>query len=167
MRHAFTIVELTVTICILGVISAIAMPSVGKLLDGVHVRGAVLEIESMFGGAPTHCDRPVRADNDRYRHGQSDDLRQRWGRDASEAGDSQGSRSSVVGDSGADVLLGDWHGIRCREPQRLRATELVRRYRFCVATGSPAALIDGARIMSTGSDSDATGTGVSDVVPKS
>jgi prepilin-type N-terminal cleavage/methylation domain-containing protein len=51
MRHAFTIVELTVTICILGVISAIAMPSVGKLLDSIHVRGAVLEIESMFSGA--------------------------------------------------------------------------------------------------------------------
>ena len=51
MRHAFTIVELTVTICILGVISAIAMPSVGKLLDSVHVRGAVLEIESLFSSA--------------------------------------------------------------------------------------------------------------------
>jgi type IV fimbrial biogenesis protein FimT len=51
MRHAFTIVEITVTICILGVISAIAMPSVGKLLDRVHVRGAVLEIESLFSGA--------------------------------------------------------------------------------------------------------------------
>ena len=49
--HAFTIVELTVTICIVGVISAIAMPSVGKLLDRVHVRGAVLEIESLFSGA--------------------------------------------------------------------------------------------------------------------
>ena len=51
MRHAFTIVELTVTICILGVISAIAMPSVGKLLDSIHVRGAVLEIELLFSGA--------------------------------------------------------------------------------------------------------------------
>jgi prepilin-type N-terminal cleavage/methylation domain-containing protein len=51
MRHAFTIVELTVTICILGVISAIAMPSVGNLVDRVHVRGAVLEIESLFSGA--------------------------------------------------------------------------------------------------------------------
>src|SRR6266446_4506829 len=51
MRHAFTIVELTVTICILGVISAIAMPSVGKLLDSIHIRGAVLEIESLFSGA--------------------------------------------------------------------------------------------------------------------
>jgi type IV fimbrial biogenesis protein FimT len=51
MRHAFTILELTVTICILGVVSAIAMPSVGKLLDRIHVRGAVLEIESLFSGA--------------------------------------------------------------------------------------------------------------------
>jgi prepilin-type N-terminal cleavage/methylation domain-containing protein len=51
MRHAFTIVELTVTICILGVISAIAMPSVGKLLDSIHVRDAVLEIESLFSSA--------------------------------------------------------------------------------------------------------------------
>ena len=51
MRHAFTIVEIIVTICILGVLSAIAMPSVGKLLDRVHVRGAVLEIESLFSGA--------------------------------------------------------------------------------------------------------------------
>ena len=51
MRQAFTIVELTVTICILGVISAIAMPSVGKLLDSIHVRGAVLEIESLFSSA--------------------------------------------------------------------------------------------------------------------
>jgi prepilin-type N-terminal cleavage/methylation domain-containing protein len=51
MRHAFTILEIIVTICILGVLSAIAMPSAGKLLDRVHVRGAVLEIESLFSGA--------------------------------------------------------------------------------------------------------------------
>ena len=51
MRHAFTIVELTVTICILGVLSAIAMPWAGKLLDRVRVRGAVVEIESLFSGA--------------------------------------------------------------------------------------------------------------------
>jgi prepilin-type N-terminal cleavage/methylation domain-containing protein len=51
MRHAFTIVELTVTICILGVLSAIAMPWTGELLDRVRVRGAVVEIESTFSGA--------------------------------------------------------------------------------------------------------------------
>jgi prepilin-type N-terminal cleavage/methylation domain-containing protein len=51
MRHAFTIVELTVTICILGVLSAIAMPWAGELLDRARVRGAVVEIESTFSGA--------------------------------------------------------------------------------------------------------------------
>jgi prepilin-type N-terminal cleavage/methylation domain-containing protein len=51
MRHAFTIVELTVTICILGVLSAIAVPWAGELLDRARVRGAVVEIESTFSGA--------------------------------------------------------------------------------------------------------------------
>jgi len=51
MRHAFTIVELIVTVCILGVLSAIAMPWAGELLDKVRVRGAVVEIESTFSGA--------------------------------------------------------------------------------------------------------------------
>lgn len=51
MRHAFTIVEITVTICILGVLSAIAVPWAGELLDRARVRGAVVEIESTFSGA--------------------------------------------------------------------------------------------------------------------
>jgi prepilin-type N-terminal cleavage/methylation domain-containing protein len=51
MRHAFTIVELIVTICILGVLSAIAVPWAGELLDRARVRGAVVEIESTFSGA--------------------------------------------------------------------------------------------------------------------
>jgi prepilin-type N-terminal cleavage/methylation domain-containing protein len=51
MRHAFTIVELLVTICILAVLSAIAVPWAGNLLDSVRVRGAVVEVESLFSGA--------------------------------------------------------------------------------------------------------------------
>jgi prepilin-type N-terminal cleavage/methylation domain-containing protein len=51
MRNAFTIVELIVTLCILGILSAIAMPWAGELLDKVRVRGAVIEIESTFSGA--------------------------------------------------------------------------------------------------------------------
>lgn len=51
MRHAFTIFELTVTLCIMLVLSAIAMPWAGKLLDRVRVRGAVTEIEALFSGA--------------------------------------------------------------------------------------------------------------------
>lgn len=51
VRHAFTIFELTITLCILSVLSAIAMPWAGKLLDRVRVRGAVIEIESLFHSA--------------------------------------------------------------------------------------------------------------------
>jgi type II secretory pathway pseudopilin PulG len=51
MRHAFTTIELTITLCILSVLSAIAMPWAGKLLDRVRVRGAIVEIEYAFGTA--------------------------------------------------------------------------------------------------------------------
>jgi type II secretory pathway pseudopilin PulG len=51
VRRAFTIIDVTVTLCILSVLSAIAMPWAGKLLDRVHVRGAVVEIESVFSSA--------------------------------------------------------------------------------------------------------------------
>lgn len=51
MRKAFTIVELIVAVCIMSILSAIAMPWAGELLDRVRVRGAVLEIESTFSGA--------------------------------------------------------------------------------------------------------------------
>jgi prepilin-type N-terminal cleavage/methylation domain-containing protein len=51
VRHAFTIVELIITIGILVVLSAIAVPWAGDLLDRARVRGAVVEIESLFSGA--------------------------------------------------------------------------------------------------------------------
>jgi len=51
VRHAFTLIEITVTLCISSVLSAIAVPWAGKLLDRVRVRGAVLEIESIFSSA--------------------------------------------------------------------------------------------------------------------
>jgi prepilin-type N-terminal cleavage/methylation domain-containing protein len=51
MRHAFTLIELTVTLCILSILSAIAIPRAERFLDAIHVRGAVIEIESLFSGA--------------------------------------------------------------------------------------------------------------------
>jgi len=51
VRHAFTIIELTVTVCILSILSAIAIPWAGKILDRVRVRGAAVEIESLFSAA--------------------------------------------------------------------------------------------------------------------
>ena len=51
MRHAFTLIELTLTLCILSILSAITIPRAGRFLDAIHVRGAVIEIESLFSNA--------------------------------------------------------------------------------------------------------------------
>ena len=51
MRRAFTIIELTVTLCILSILSAIAIPWAGRMLDSVRVRSAGVEIESLFSAA--------------------------------------------------------------------------------------------------------------------
>ena len=51
MRRAFTIIELTVTLGILSILSAIAIPWMGGILDRVKVRSAVVEIESLFSAA--------------------------------------------------------------------------------------------------------------------
>jgi type II secretory pathway pseudopilin PulG len=51
VRRAFSTIELTIVIGILGVLSAIAMPAATRLLDRVRVRAAVTEIESLFGAA--------------------------------------------------------------------------------------------------------------------
>jgi len=51
VQRAFTILELTVTLCILSILSAIAIPWAGGVLDRVQVRSAAGEIESLFGAA--------------------------------------------------------------------------------------------------------------------
>ena len=51
MRHAFTIIELTVTLCILSILSAIAISWAGSILDRVQVMSAAVEIESLFSAA--------------------------------------------------------------------------------------------------------------------
>jgi Tfp pilus assembly protein PilE len=42
------VVEISVTLCIIGVLTAIAMPQAVRLLDRIHVRGAAMDVESMF-----------------------------------------------------------------------------------------------------------------------
>jgi prepilin-type N-terminal cleavage/methylation domain-containing protein len=51
MRSAFTLIELAVTICIMSILSAIAIPRAGRILDGIQVSGAVVEIASLFNTA--------------------------------------------------------------------------------------------------------------------
>ena len=51
MRAAFTLIELTVTLCIMSILSAIAVPRAGRFLDRIHVNGAVIEIASLFNTA--------------------------------------------------------------------------------------------------------------------
>ena len=43
--------ELTITLCIMSILSAIAVPGAARLLDSIRVNGAVVEIGSMFGTA--------------------------------------------------------------------------------------------------------------------
>jgi prepilin-type N-terminal cleavage/methylation domain-containing protein len=51
VRRGFTIIELTVTFGILSIVSAIAIPWMGGILDKVKVRSAAVEIESLFSAA--------------------------------------------------------------------------------------------------------------------
>jgi Tfp pilus assembly protein FimT len=51
VRPAFTTIDLIVTICVLSILSAIAIPWAGDVLDRVRVRSAATEIESVFGAA--------------------------------------------------------------------------------------------------------------------
>lgn len=51
MRRAFSAIELAIVVGILSILSAIAMPSMARLLDRVRVRSAVTEIESLFAAA--------------------------------------------------------------------------------------------------------------------
>ena len=51
MKHGFTIVETTITLAIIGLLSAIALPRASGFLDAIRVRGAVTEIEALFSTA--------------------------------------------------------------------------------------------------------------------
>lgn len=51
MRRAFTAIELTIVIGVVAILSAIAMPATATLLDRVHLRAAIVEIESLFSAA--------------------------------------------------------------------------------------------------------------------
>lgn len=43
--------EITITLCIVSILTGIAIPQTGKLIDRIRVHGAVADIESVFSGA--------------------------------------------------------------------------------------------------------------------
>lgn len=47
----FTLAELAVSLSIMSILSAIALPKAASLIDAVRVRGAVIELESLFESA--------------------------------------------------------------------------------------------------------------------
>lgn len=51
MRRAFSAIELTIAVAVVSLLSAIAMPTMTRLLDRIRVRAAVTEIESLFAAA--------------------------------------------------------------------------------------------------------------------
>lgn len=55
MRRGTTIIELALSISVISILSAIAYPRVGRLLDGIHVRGTASEIHWLFSAARQHA----------------------------------------------------------------------------------------------------------------
>lgn len=51
MRQAFTIIESTITVCLISLLAAIAAPSISRMLDAIEVREAAIEVEAMFSSA--------------------------------------------------------------------------------------------------------------------
>lgn len=51
MRRGFNIIELTITLSVIAILSAIILPKAAGFIDAIEVRGAVTEIESLFSTA--------------------------------------------------------------------------------------------------------------------
>lgn len=51
MRRAFTVIEVAIGLSVLAVLYAIVVPRFNSILDSIHVRGAAMEIQSLFGVA--------------------------------------------------------------------------------------------------------------------
>ncbi len=51
MRAAFTIIETTIAICLIGILAAIAAPRISRIVDAIEARQASIEIETLFSAA--------------------------------------------------------------------------------------------------------------------
>lgn len=55
MRRGTTILELTLSLAVFSILSAITYPRVRSMLDGIHVRGTTTEIHALFTAARHHA----------------------------------------------------------------------------------------------------------------
>lgn len=51
MRPAFTIIETTVAVCLISILTAIVAPSFARIVDAAEVRAAAMEMETSFSAA--------------------------------------------------------------------------------------------------------------------
>ncbi len=51
MRPAFTIIETTLSICLICLLTAIVAPAISRLLDAIEAREAAIEIEALLSSA--------------------------------------------------------------------------------------------------------------------
>lgn len=55
LRKGTTIIELVLSLSLISILSAMTYPRIGRLLDGIHVRGTATEIHSLFTAARHHA----------------------------------------------------------------------------------------------------------------
>jgi Tfp pilus assembly protein PilE len=51
LRPAFTIIETTIVVCLISILTAIAIPSFARVIDAIEVREAATEVETSFSVA--------------------------------------------------------------------------------------------------------------------
>lgn len=54
-KRGTTILELALSLSVISILSAMAYPRIGGLIDGIHVRGTATEIHSLFTAARHHA----------------------------------------------------------------------------------------------------------------
>ncbi len=51
MRRGFTIIETTLCVCLISILTAIALPGVSRIVDAIEVRSAALAVQTAFASA--------------------------------------------------------------------------------------------------------------------
>ncbi len=51
MKRGYTIIDTTITLSLISILSAVTMPRISGMLDAIKVRGAVSDAESLFDAA--------------------------------------------------------------------------------------------------------------------